>query len=151
MENKSSTQQLNSDVKFTVRLILEQANHVVALRRRKKLGGGFGLIGGTVSLGETPADALVRETMEEVGLTLNKKKLVLSHIQYKMTSINKKAGIVFFFTYPIQKGQVGVKEPHKFKDIVWLSAKDMPETLSLSLAKGIDCVLKGISYSEFQQ
>ncbi|HMG16804.1 MAG TPA: NUDIX domain-containing protein [Saprospiraceae bacterium] len=135
-------------VRLTVRLILEQEDHVVALKRRKKVGGGYGLIGGTVDKGETPKEALIREAFEEVGISLDKDLLKLVHVMHRRNQIKLSESIVFFFKYLAKPDSIVVKEAHKFKEIVWLPVNNLPVKMSESLVEGIVSSVKGIDYSE---
>lgn len=137
-----------TQVRLTVRLLLEQEDHVVALKRRKKIGGGYGLIGGTVSPGETLKEALIREAFEEVGISIDEDLLKLVHVMHRMNKIKQSESLVFFFLYLGKPDTIVVKEPHKFKEIVWLPINNLPMKMSESLAEGIVSSVKGIDYSE---
>ena len=52
----------------------------------------MGICGGKVDLGETPLDAGIRETLEEIGVLLNKEKL-----KFLSTDINEKAHFTVYY------------------------------------------------------
>lgn len=140
--------ELKPKVRLTVRLILEQEDHVVALKRRKKIGGGYGLIGGTVDPGETLKEALIREAYEEVGISIDNDLLKLAHVMHRINKTKQSESIIFFFVYLAKPNTIIVKEPHKFKEIVWLPVNNLPSKMSESLVEGIVSSVKGIDYSE---
>ena len=137
-----------TQVRLTVRLVLEQEDHVVALKRRKRIGGGYGLIGGTVSPGETLKQALIREAYEEVGIIIDEDLLKLVHVMHRMNKTKRSESIIFFFLYLGKPDSIVVKEAHKFKEIVWLPVNNLPAKMSESLAEGIVSSVRGIDYSE---
>lgn len=58
-------------------LILSKATkrYLFLLRNQKRHAGSWGLVGGGVEIGETPAEALQREIQEEIG-TVNIEKII---------------------------------------------------------------------------
>ncbi len=134
--------------KLMVRLILEQDDHVVALKRRKKIGGGYGLVGGTVCKNESLKDALVRETFEEIGVMLDKDMLQLVHVMQRFKKITQTVSMVFFFRYHAKPQTLSVREANKFKEVVWLPLNNLPQNMSASLVEGMTSAVRGINYSE---
>ena len=138
----------NTQPKMMVRLILEQDDHVVALKRRKKIGGGYGLVGGAVGKRESPKDALVRETFEEIGVTLDNDLLKLVHVMHRIKKSTQTESFVFFFSYAARPTVLQVKEANKFKEVVWLPMNNLPQNMSASLLEGMVSAVRGINYSE---
>lgn len=62
-----------------VGVVIINDNHELLLQKRSKNKrvnpSKWGICGGKVDLGETPLDAGIRETAEEIGVVLNKKEL----------------------------------------------------------------------------
>jgi 8-oxo-dGTP diphosphatase len=58
-------------------LIEDDAGHILLLRRRDN--GLWDLPGGSTQPGETPAQTLIRETLEETGLTVRPEKLLATY------------------------------------------------------------------------
>lgn len=62
-----------------VGVVIINENNEVLLQKRSRLkranSNKWGICGGKVDLGETPLDAGVRETLEEIGILLNKDEL----------------------------------------------------------------------------
>lgn len=60
-------------------VVIINDNNEILLQKRSRLKrtnpGKWGICGGKVDLGETPLDAGVRETLEEIGISLNKEEL----------------------------------------------------------------------------
>lgn len=149
MANKTDLlQSANIQPKLMVRLILEQDDHVVALKRRKKIGGGYGLVGGSVAKGESLKDALVREANEEIGVILDKDLLKLVHVMHRFKKSNQSESLVFFFSYLTKPQTLQVREANKFKEVVWLPVNNLPQNMSSSLLEGMISAVRGINYSE---
>ena len=74
-----------TEMKFAcVCLIFNEENKLLLVRRADNdewMGGKFALVGGTVEENEIPEETIIRETKEEVNLTLKKPKLVYSTIE----------------------------------------------------------------------
>ena len=64
-----------------VGVVVINENDEILLQKRSRFKRAnpskWGICGGKVDLGETPLDAGVRETLEEIGILLNKKELKL--------------------------------------------------------------------------
>lgn len=149
MTNRLDSQAVtNPKIKLTVRLILEQDDHVVALKRRKKIGGGYGLVGGTVGKNESLKDALVRETYEEIGVLLDKDLLKLVHVMHRIKQATQTVSMVFYFSYTVKPQTLSVREANKFKEVVWLPLNNLPSNMSPSLVEGMISAVSGINYSE---
>lgn len=62
-----------------VGVVIINENNEILLQKRSKFKRAnpskWGICGGKVDLGETPLDAGIRETLEEIGILLNKKEL----------------------------------------------------------------------------
>lgn len=131
-----------------VRLILEKDDHVVALKRQRKIGGGYGLVGGSVSKGESLKDALAREAKEEIGVILDKDLLKLVHVMHRFRKSTQAESLVFFFGYCTKPQTLQVREANKFKEVVWLPVNNLPQNMSASLLEGMISAVRGINYSE---
>ncbi len=134
-------------VSLTARLLLEHEEKTLYLIRTSENGGGFALPGGTVEREEFTKEALIRESFEEVGITLKKKDLILAHVLHKR--LKSSIEIIFFFRATVWQGTPVVKELDKFREIMWLQTDDPPYTLSPVVAFALDKIKKGKIYSQF--
>lgn len=67
---------MEKDIRFTVGLILgDERERFLILRRNPKRYKGWGLIKGGVKECERPDEACLRETLEEIGIKIEKEKL----------------------------------------------------------------------------
>ena len=101
------------------RLVIVKGNEVLVLQKLtdKKQ---YGLPGGFLEKGESPEEALLREIMEETGV-----QLAAQDIEYHISvtlDINEKQCLTKHYFIYSDKGQpFKLMEPHKFKDVKWLS------------------------------
>lgn len=80
----------------------------------------FGLVGGFLKKHETPEKAIIRETLEEVGVALDYYDLqyisttnMIYKNEYKLTK--------HYFLLKNIKNTFSVCEPHKFKGLEWVN------------------------------
>ena len=132
---------------YSVRVLLRRKGKILLLERSQSRGG-FSLPGGNVDLGETPLQAIKRETLEEVGLKIKKKNLRLIHTLQRKRKRKKGFEIIYFYEARDWKGKLEVKEPHKFSAVRWFDESHLPKKLSNILALGIRAIQGGkkVSY-----
>jgi mutator protein MutT len=68
-----------TQARFTVTagaLVFNDAGEVLLLKHRFRMGSGWGIPGGFLTLGEQPEEALRREPREEVGLEVERVELI---------------------------------------------------------------------------
>lgn len=79
-----------------VGVVIINENNEILLQKRSKFKkinpSKWGICGGKVDLGETPLDAGIRETLEEIGILLNKEEL-----KFLSTDINEKAHFTVYY------------------------------------------------------
>ena len=79
-----------------VGVVIMNENNEILLQKRSKFKkinpSKWGICGGKVDLGETPLDAGIRETLEEIGILLNKEEL-----EFLSTDINEKAHFTVYY------------------------------------------------------
>lgn len=100
------------------RLIAFKEDRILVLEKigaRKK----YTLAGGVQKKGESDFKSLIRETREEIGVTLKKK-----HLTYfiSIKNITKDKRIVFKHYFITTKSIVNIEvlEPEKFKKVLWM-------------------------------
>ncbi|MEI8092239.1 MAG: NUDIX domain-containing protein [bacterium] len=74
-----------SSIIAVVNLVLRQDDKILLLQRANTGygDGSYGMISGHVEKGENFTDALIREALEEAGITLQREHLRVVHIQNK--------------------------------------------------------------------
>ena len=79
-----------------VGVVIINENNEILLQKRSKFKkinpSKWGICGGKVDLGETPLDAGIRETLEEIGVLLNKEEL-----KFLSTDIKEKAHFTVYY------------------------------------------------------
>jgi 8-oxo-dGTP diphosphatase len=124
-------------------------NNNVLLLRRAQPGFGQGcysLVGGKVEKNELSRLAALRETKEEVGITLEPQDCNLAHVMHFTTTT---ADIIaLFFIAQSWIGEPVNKEPHKHDDMAWFPLNNLPENLLPRHRLALESIDKGLLYSE---
>jgi 8-oxo-dGTP diphosphatase len=133
----------------TVYLILTKGDAVLLARRRGTgfHDGEYSLPAGHVDGGETLAQALIREAREEIGIDLENKNLNLVHVIHRREQNEERLN--FFFAAAEWRGNPNVMEPEKSDDLSWFRARDLPRNTVPYVRQAIDCIERGIIYSEY--
>ena len=137
-------------------VLLKKANTIL-LVKRKNTGyedGKYGLPGGGVDGNETILQAAIRETQEEVGVTLQEKDLDVIHVTHVRYPIDEKAryqgeAIVFLVRADKWEGEPKINEPEKCSEIRWADLDNLPKETMKSAHHFFDNVKKDTFYSEF--
>lgn len=141
-------------VKMGVFLVLIEEGKLLCLRRAHTgiEDGLYVLPMGGVQENETPLEAVVRESLEEVGAVIDPQNLTLAHLMYRKHT--QPDGYFFlqqdyFFVAHTYEGQISNREPDKADEVAFFPLKALPPTLSPFVRVALDCLLQGIPYSEF--
>jgi 8-oxo-dGTP diphosphatase len=132
---------------LTARLILEYREHILYLAQTPANGGGYTLPGGKIEGAEFAKEALVREVLEEVGVTVQKKSLRLALIVYKR--LQSTTEIIFFFKSKKWEGELVVLEPDKFLKTEWLPIDESPKRLPAVIKAAFTAIEKEKTYMEY--
>ncbi len=138
-----------TDTNLKVRLILYNKGSILLLRQKKKLGGNYTLVGGTIEVTEYALEALIREAEEEAGLKLKAEDLHLVHVLHKRTNSNGHR-ITLYFKASTWEGKIITGEPNKFKGVAWFSLENLPSNLSETVRHVLKEYRVGRMYSEFK-
>ena len=131
-----------------VRLILYNKGKILLLKQRKRQGGNYTLVGGTVDANEFALDALIRESEEEAGIILNEADMQLVHVLHKHTKFGAHR-VTLYFKATKWKGDLRTGEPSKFKGVSWFSLDNLPSNLSSTVRHVLVQYREGQLYSEF--
>ena len=132
-----------------VRLILYDKGRILLLKQRRSNGGNFTLVGGKVEQIEFAKEALVRETMEEAGVRLREKDLILAHVLHKKGPNRQR--ITLYFKASKWEGKLRAAEPDKFKKVAWVHLESLPTNLTNTVRHVLDQYRHGRMYSELDQ
>jgi len=78
--------------------------------------GTWGFVGGKVDMGETAAEAVIREVQEEIGITVNHYKYIGSFQLEDYTD--------FIFACTTWSGEI-VLDPNECSDYAWVTREDL--------------------------
>ena len=131
------------------RLFLIHKKRILLLKQTSKNGGKFTVPGGTVESYEFAKAALVRETMEEIGVTIDANKLGLAHTLHKKKGASSR--IVLYFKIKEWSGEFQVGEPEKFKKVKWFPLDELPGNISPTVKYVLEKFLEGRRYSEMMK
>ncbi len=136
----------DTDIILKARLILYHEGQIRLLKQTKPKGGNYSLVGGTVESFETARQSIVREALEEAGITLKESDLRLVHVLHK----RKKKGhrITLYFKAIQWEGILRNRERHKFKEAVWFPLDKLPENLTETVRQVLESYRSGVAYSE---
>jgi len=126
----------------------------ILLLRRFNTGwrdGEYTLPAGHLEKGETIAKAMSRESFEETGLKIFPSDFTLVHTM--LVGVNKKDKndhdyLYFFLQAKKWDGTFLVREADKCDRIDWFPVKNLPKNILPHISKAVDCINKGIFFSE---
>lgn len=121
----------------------------ILLIRRFQTGwedGKYTVPSGHLEGNETIADAMIRETREEVGIEVKKEDLQLVHVSSRKATDGER--VDFFFITKQWQGEPSNCEPEKCDDIQWFPVHELPDNTVSILQQALDHYNRGVFYSE---
>ena len=131
-------------------LILKKGEKIL-LGRRVNTGyydGWYAVPAGHIEADVLPIGGLIRESKEEIGITILPKDTKLMHTMYRAKHDETGQRVDFFFVVEQWSGEVINAEPHKCDDLRWFPIIDLPENTMHHVRHALECYQKGIDYSE---
>lgn len=137
-------------------VLLQNENGEVLLQKRQNTGYMDGRydtsMSGHVEAGESVYDAAVRETAEEIGVSIQSEGLeliMLSQMDADRPYLN------YTFVCKKWEGEPKIMEPEKNGELSWLSLKDLPDELTPTLAlireRGVNANISKIQYVDTER
>lgn len=116
-------------VPITALLMLKQKNRILLIRRKnvKYENKKYCFPGGHVEKGEEVKKAMIRETKEEIGITIEYDDLKLKHIVDRKVGDN--AYIDFIFECTLWKGRPRILEKDKADKLKWFTIDETDEVV----------------------
>ena len=108
--------------------------------------GNYSVPAGHLENCETATQAMVREAVEEVCITINPEDLKVIHVMQRKSTQSR---IDFFFTTPKWQGEPVIGEPDKCSDLGWFPLNDLPENMVPYVRFAIENHQNEVLYSEF--
>ncbi|RFB81324.1 NUDIX domain-containing protein [Methylovirgula sp. 4M-Z18] len=114
---------------------IERDGHVLLIKRVKAPEAGtWNLIGGKVDFGERAEDAVVRETAEEIGVSILLQGFLCL---VQMIGIDGQHWVSPVYRARIVAGEPSICEPDKIADLGWYPFDDLPQPLGLPVREAI--------------
>lgn len=123
--------------------------HILLILRNSTgwLDGHYSVPGGVKEPQETLVEAAIRETQEEVGITLKPEALQLVHTMHNFTTGQEWIGV--FFLARQWDGEAAINEPHKHAELKWSTLHDLPENISPYVLQALEGYQEQLPYSQF--
>lgn len=121
----------------------------VLLMRRAGSGyadGQLGVPAGHVDLGETITESIIRETGEELGITLAAQHLRFAGTMFRRS---REPRADYFFTARTWTGDPMICEPHKCTELVWAWPDELPSDVIPYLVRALANARTGRHFDEF--
>lgn len=110
--------------------------------------GYYSVPAGHVEADESPTEGLIRETKEEIGITIDSKDAKLVHTMYRAKHDETGQRVDFFFVVEKWSGDTVNTEPHKCDDLRWFPLDALPENMMHHVRVALGYYQKGVDYSE---
>lgn len=130
-----------------VHLILRRGEKIL-LGQRQNTGfadGCWHLPSGHTEDGESATDALVRESAEEIGISVDLNDVRFVHFMHHRTNSGR---IALFFEVAQWVGEPINCEPGKCFGLEWFALSDLPTRMIPYAAEALVCYAKGEVYAE---
>jgi len=131
-----------------VHLFLVKDNKILFMIRKNTgyMDDYYHVPAGHLDDGEKIIDALIRESKEEIGISINLKDVKFVHVMHNKSNDER---LAFFFEVQKWSGDVKNMEPNKCGGLEWFSLDTLPEKIVPYAKKSIKCYLKGINFSHY--
>jgi len=138
-------------------LIVQEGNRVLLLKRaitKKTWGDYWHCVTGTIELGESPQETIIREAKEEIGIDIQRPQLIttLSVEQDSIINPGKRFhSLELFFLYNLKDYDAPSNiEPHKHSALEWFAIDKLPEKVIPHVEIGINNFIEQKKYNEYK-
>lgn len=138
----SHRHQLTADV----HLALLNHNRIL-FGRRQNTGyedGAYHLPSGHLEAGESAVAALIRESKEEIGITIRPEAVEFAHVTHNSSSGGRAA---FFFTVREWDGDPENREPEKCSELAWFPLDALPNHMIAYCRTAMEHITSGQPFS----
>lgn len=135
-------------LKIAVHLLLIRNGKILLLRRFNTgyEDGKYSVPAGHLDGSERSTEAMVRESLEEIGTVIREDRLQMVHVMHRMSEEER---VDFFFEVTLENEEPKNCEPHKCDDLSWFNIDVLPDNVIPYVRVGIRCYLDHIPFSEF--
>lgn len=132
-------------------LVAFRKNKVLLLRRSNTgyRDGYYSVPAGHIDGNESATQAILRETLEEIGAKLKPKQVKMVHTQHIGLKENNKEYLMLYFITHHELGEIQIKEKDKCDDLKWFPINKLPPKMIPYVRDAIKKIKQGITYSEF--
>lgn len=129
-------------------LILKKDNKILLAKRYNTgyMDGFYSLPAGHLDGNETYRASLVRETKEEIGITIKEDDLTFTHIGHQNSD---KEYVDIFFECTNWEGVPEIMEPDKCDELRWVDPRELPNNVIPYVKNVLENYMKDVKYSEF--
>lgn len=116
-------------------IILIDTNNKILISQRAD-NGEWSIPGGSLELGESLEECIVRETFEETGLLLDKERLMFNSVKVMKNAVNKNGRLinivsVSYWVDGVDRHEITL-DNREFKETKWLSLEEINELTNIT-------------------
>ncbi len=132
----------------TVHMLFFRDNQILLSRRFQTgyMDGHYSVPAGHLDGNESVRQAAVRETREEVGLSIEPGNLIFAGIFHRLEGDER---IDFFVHVKEWEGELVNMEPGKCDGLLWADVEDLPPNTIPYIRRAIENFRKGVLFEEF--
>jgi mutator protein MutT len=129
-------------------LLIENTKVLLSRRFKTSFGDGmYSLPAGHVEENETPTQALVRESKEEINIDLATENIHFAHSMFRFAG--DRVYVDYFFIADKYSGEIVNNEPNKCDDLAWFDIENLPDNTLDYVKLVLKNYKQGVTYSEF--
>ena len=135
---------------FVAAYLILSKDEQILLSRRFNTGyqdGKYSLVAGHLDGGETAQQCIMRESVEEIGVTLNAKNLEIVHVMHRLAPDREYFDIYVRATE--WQGDVLNAEPEKCDELTWCLMDELPDNILPEVKFALENIKKNVHYSQF--
>ena len=129
-------------------LVLVKDEQILLLRRYNTgyQDGNYSLVSGHFDGGETAAQCIAREALEEAGIVLNAGDLKVVNVIHRLATDREYFDI--FVSANKWEGEITNMEPEKCDELKWFALNNLPSNLVPEIKTVLDNINNNVHYSE---
>lgn len=132
-------------------IILRRGNKIAFIKRSNTdwMNGFYALPAGKAEIQEAALLAAVRESKEEVDITINPKDLKFVHVCHRKAEDQTKEWIDLFFEATRWQGEPYNAEPLKHSELIWINKDALLDNVLPEAIFALDKINSGQAFSQY--